>query len=171
MPQSKQSLLEFLRRIDRLVQQNKITLVGAGDTAMALLDLKAPTDHLDFVGNQSDVSELRGICANIPAEGFHIHTWADGLVFGHQLAGDYLKSSMPASIELERIDLRALHPLDIVVTKIERLSESDIRDIMLCVKRFKLGKNQISKRARALQQVGNEARFERNLDSVLETLG
>jgi len=54
-----------------------------------------------------------------------------------------------------------------VVTRIERLSETDMRDIKACIKQFKLGKNQISKRARALQHVGNESKFERNLEVVL----
>ena len=160
--------MEFLHRIDRLVAPDiKMTLVGAGDTAMALLDLKAPTAHLDFVGTPEDISELGRICSSVNSNNFQVHTWTNGAIFGHQLPDDYLKSSMPASIRLVRIDLRALHPLDIVVTKIERLRESDMRDIKLCIKNFRLGKSQISKRARALQKVGDENRFERNLESVL----
>jgi hypothetical protein len=168
MSQSKQALLEFLNRIDRqLSPETKIMLVGVGDTAMALLDLKAPTTHIDFLGTREDISDLERVCAALKSNDFRVHTWTDGLIFGHQLPDDHLKSTLPANVSLVRIDLRALHPLDVVVTKIERLSESDMRDIKLCIKNFNLGKNQISKRARALQKVGNESRFERNLDSVL----
>jgi hypothetical protein len=168
MSVSKQTFLEFMHHIDRRVAPEiKLTLVGAGDTAMALLDLKVPTAHLDFVGTPGDISEFDRICAAVNANNFQVHTWTNGAVFGHQLPDDYVKSSMPSSVQLVRIDLRALHPLDIVVTKIERLRESDMRDITLCIKNFKLGKSQISKRARALQKVGDESRFERNLESVL----
>jgi hypothetical protein len=168
MSTMKLALIDFLKSVDRTAPIERVmTLVGAGDTALALLDLKAPTEHLDFIGSKMDIAELGRICATIHSK-LQVHTWTDGMIFGHQLPEDYLKSSLPAaSTQLVRIDLRALHPLDIVVTKIERLSESDMRDIKLCIKNFNLGKNQISKRARALQKVGNESRFERNLDSVL----
>jgi hypothetical protein len=168
MALSKHALLEFLHKVDEKVStENAITLLGAGDTAMALLDLKAPSSHLDFVGNDKDISEFNRICAAIPMQGFQIHTTTNGMIFGHQLPDDYSKVSVPISAGLTRIDLRALHPLDIVVTRIERLSETDMRDIKACIRQFKLGKNQISKRARALQHVGNESKFERNLDFVL----
>ena len=168
MPPTKQALLELLSEVDRAVPvQCTMTLVGAGDTAMALLDLKAPTIHLDFTGPDRDIIEFGRICANVSTRGFQVHVWTDGLVFGQQLPDDYLKASLKISTELARIDLRVLQPLDIVVTRIERLSDSDMRDIKVCIKHFRLGKNQILKRARALQQVGNEQKFERNLDSVL----
>jgi len=168
MAPSKQALLELLHKVDKGVSaENAITLLGAGDTAMALLYLKAPSGHLDFVGNDKDILEFNRICAAIPMQGFQIHTSTNGMLFGHQLPDDYLKVSIRISAGLARIDLRALHPLDIVVTRIERLSETDMRDIKACIKQFKLGKNQISKRARALQHVGNESKFERNLYFVL----
>jgi hypothetical protein len=168
MAPSKQALLELLHEIDKRVPaENAMVLLGAGDTAMALLDLKAPSSHLDILGNDKDISEFSRICDAIPLQGFQIHTSTNGMVFGHQLPDDYLKVSVPITAGLARIDLRALHPLDIVVTRIERLSETDMLDIKACIKQFKLGKNQISKRARALQHVGNESKFERNLEVVL----
>lgn len=168
MSPSRQDLLEFLQKIDRLVPEEiAMTLVGAGDTAMALLDMKPPTTHLDFAGNDKDISDFIRISAAVPAQGFQLHTWTNGLLFGHQLPDDYLKSSLQVDAGLEKIGLRALNPLDIVVTRIERLSDSDMSDIKACIKKFRLGKNQISKRARALQRVGNESRFERNLEYVL----
>lgn len=164
----KQALLELLSAIDKaLPAQCAMTIVGAGDTAMALLNLKIPSIHLDFTGPDRDIAEFSRICAIIPPRGFQIHTWSDGRVFGQHLPEDYLKASLKIGAELARIDLRALQPLDIVVTKIERLSDADMRDIKTCIKQFRLGKNQILKRARALQQVGNEKKFERNLESVL----
>lgn len=168
MSTTKSALINFLQSVDNaLAPERRITLVAAGDTALALLDLKAPTGHLDFVGFKSDIAEFGRACATISSRQFQIHTWTDGMVFGHQLPDDYLKMSLPVSEELSRIHLRALHPLDIVVSRIERLTESDMRDIKACIKRFKLGKNQVARRARDLQQVGDESKFERNLEYVL----
>ncbi|MGI0037246.1 MAG: DUF6036 family nucleotidyltransferase [Nitrososphaera sp.] len=164
----KHALMELLLKIDKAIPaESRITLVGVGDTALALLDLKAQTVHLDFTGDDKDIADFSRICTNIQTPGFQVHTWNSGMVFGQQLPKDYLKASLPVNAGLARIDLRALHPLDIVVTRIERLRETDMRDIKACIKQFKLGKNQISKRAKALQRVGDEARFERNLDYVL----
>jgi hypothetical protein len=168
MEPTKQDLLELVGKVDRLIPiENAMTLVGAGDTAMALLDLKAPTAHLDFTGNARDISEFNRISVSIHMQGFQIHAWPDGLVFGNQLPDDYLKSCIPISAGLARIDLRALHPLDIVVTRIDKLRESDMRYIKACIKQFKLSKNQISKRARSLRRVGNENKFETNLEYIL----
>lgn len=188
----RQALLKFLANADKAIPaaDRKITLVGAGDTALALLELKPPTVHLDFTGPDSDdlVAFERACTTNTntatstattttaagagaaipPPNGFQVHIWNGGKVFGQQLPDDYIKASMQVSAGLlNRIDLRALHPLDIVATKIEKLAESDMRDIKACIRQFKLGKNQISKRARALQSVGDEAKFERNLEHVL----
>lgn len=163
--------MELLSAADSAVSaQHSLTIVGAGDTAMALLDLKPPTIHLDFIGSGRDIAEFEMACASVPSSGFEIHTWSNGKVFGQTLPEDYLKASLKASVELTRIDLRALQPLDILLTKIERLNDSDMRDIKTCIKHFKIGKNQILKRARALQQVGSQEKFERNLDVVLGLL-
>ena len=168
MQPTKKDLLGLLAEIDRSVPGgSKLVIVGAGDTAMALLDLKAPAMHVDLTGPYSDLAEFSRISAGVPHRGFQIHTWPDGLVFGQRLPEDYAKVSVSLGADLARIDLRALQPLDIVVTKIERLTDDDVRDIKTCIRQFKLGKNQILKRARALQQVRNESRFERNLESVM----
>ena len=168
MQPAKKDLLALLADIDRTVPaQSRLTIVGAGDTAMALLDLKPPAVHLDFTGPSRDLAEFSRASVGVPHRGFQIHTWPDGLVFSQRLPEDYARISLSVSADLARIDLRALQPLDIVVTKIERLTDDDVQDIRTCIRHYKLGKNQILKRARALQQVRDENRFERNLDSVM----
>ena len=168
MSQTKSALIDLLKAVDKEISPEcTITLVGAGDTALALLDMKTPSVHLDFTGPEQDIAVFNQIGVTLPPRGFQVHTWDNGMVFGLQLPGDYLKTSLPVNAGLARINLRALHPLDIVVTRIEKLTENDMRDIKACIRQFKLGKNQITKRARALQQVGNESKFERNLEYVL----
>ena len=46
-----------------------------------------------------------------------------------------------------RIKLRALHPVDIVVTKAGRLDERDWQDIEDCIRRFALKRRAIVERA------------------------
>jgi hypothetical protein len=165
---TKLALIDFLKSIDdALPRERTMTLIGAGDTALALLDLKAPTEHLDFTGPEQDISLFNRIGVTLPPRGYQVHTWDNGMVFGLQLPDDYLKTSLPVNAGLARIDLRALHPLDIVVTRIDRLRESDMRYMKACIKQFKLSKNQISKRARSLGRVRNESEFESNLESIL----
>ncbi len=161
------ALLDLLAIVDKIEASGAITLVAVGDTAMTLLGLKPSTEYLDFTGPERDIAEFNRIRAASSVHGYQIKTWANGLVFGQQLPDDYQKNSIEIIGGLKRINLRALHPIDIVVSKIEKLSERDMQDIRVCIREFKLGKNQISKRARALQQVGNEAKFEANLDYVL----
>ncbi len=171
MVPTKDALMELLYAADREVsEQHNLTIIGAGDTAMALHGLKSLTIHLDFVGADTDIVEFDIICANMSSRGFEIHTWKNGRVFGQTLPEDYLKASLSIDTKLIRIDLRALHPLDILLTKIERLNESDMRDIKTCIKHFRIGKNQILKRVRSLQQVGSQETFEKNLDIVLALL-
>jgi hypothetical protein len=168
MSQTKSALMDLLKAVDKEIPPEcMITLVGAGDTALVLLDMKAPGIHLDFTGPEQDIAVFNRVGVTLPPRGFQVHTWDNGMVFGLQLPDDYLRTSLPVNAGLARIDLRALNPLDIVVTRIEKLTESDMRDIKTCIRQFKLGKNQISKRARALQHVGNESKFERNLEYVL----
>jgi ABC-type phosphate transport system auxiliary subunit len=168
MPLDKSGLLGLLEAVDAELTR-KITLVAAGGTAMTLLDLKPSTIDIDFTGPHEDIAEFNKVQKSIP-HGFVVHTWTNGMVFSQQLPNDYLKSSIPIKTKLKKTDLRALHPLDIVATKLGRLNERDVQDIESCIKNFKLKKNQISKRAKTIVYAGNEAVYETNLQSVLESL-
>lgn len=56
-------------------------------------------------------------------------------MFSQFLPSDYLERSLPIR-HLRHIDLRALHPVDIVVTKIGRLDERDLQDIAACIRKY-----------------------------------
>ena len=68
---------------------------------------------------------------------------------------------------LKNIELKALHPVDIVVTKIGRLDERDKQDIEACIKRYKLTKSQVTRRAKQIEYVGKEENYRTNLQYVL----
>jgi hypothetical protein len=144
MPCDKKVLLEFLEVLNGDFTK-KVTLVAVGGTAMTLLDLKPSTIDIDFTIPSSDLPEFeRAIKGNPP--GFKIDRWADGYVFCQSLPSDYLDKSIKIK-EYSQIQLKALQPVDIVVTKIGRLNQRDIQDIETCIREFKITKDEIIKRA------------------------
>jgi hypothetical protein len=84
------------------------------------------------------------------------------MVFSQLLLADYLKRSV-AVRHLRNIELRALHAVDLVVTKIGRLDERDLQDIEDCMRKFRLSKSQILRRTKEVQYVGREENYAANL--------
>jgi hypothetical protein len=144
MPCDKTALLEFLEVLNEDLTK-KVTLVAAGGTAMTLLDLKPSTIDIDFTIPSSDLPEFERALKNNPP-GFKVDRWADGYVFCQSLPIDYLDKSIKIK-EYSHILLKALNPVDIVVTKIGRLNQRDIQDIETCIREFKISKDAISARA------------------------
>ena len=144
MPCDKNALLEFLEVLNGDLTK-KVTLVAAGGTAMTLLDLKPSTIDIDFTIPSCDLPEFERALKNNPP-GFKIDRWADGRVFCQSLPSDYLDKSIKIK-EYNHILLKALHPVDIVVTKIGRLDKRDIQDIETCIREFKISKEEITERA------------------------
>jgi hypothetical protein len=167
MPLDKSGLIGLLEAVDAELRR-KIMLVAAGGTAMTLLDLKPSTIDIDFTGPSDDIREFNLVQKKI-AHGFKIDTWSDGAVFSQILPEDYLAKSIGISTKLRNIDLRVLHPMDIVVTKIGRLNERDLQDIEACIAKFGLKKSQIESRARTVQYAGNEEVYNTNLKVVLKS--
>jgi len=167
MPLDKNILLDFLEILDKEIAR-KITLVAAGGTAMTLLDAKPSTIDMDFTIPSQDVQEFEDALEKVP-HGFKIDSWTEGMVFSQILPDDYLEKSIPIKTNLKNIELKALDPIDIVVTKIGRLDERDLQDIKACIEKFKLTKNQIKSRAKDVEYVGHEDSYKINLEYVLKT--
>jgi len=102
---------------------------------------------------------------NATQPGFKVHVWPNGQVFSQFLPDDYLRKSKRIS-SLTNIDLRALAPADIVVTKTGRLDQRDMDDIEACIRKFKLTRNSIVKRGKQVEYAGNQEVFDYNLESV-----
>ena len=116
----KTALLEFLEVINEDFTR-RITLVAAGGTAMTLLDLKPSTIDIDFTIPAVDRVEFEQVLKNNPP-GYRVDRWTDGYIYCQKLPNHYLEKSIRIK-EFSLILLRALHPLDIVVTKIGRLTK------------------------------------------------
>jgi hypothetical protein len=165
MPVDKSVLLDFLKILDDELD-GKVTLVAVGGTDMTLLGLKPSTVDIDFTISSEFKAAFDKALANVP-HGFKIDTWTDGFVFSQILPEDYLEKSVEIA-EFRHIVLKALHPIDIVVTKIGRLDDRDVQDIEACNRRFQISKSQLENRAASIRYVGNEDIYKGNLKYVLE---
>jgi hypothetical protein len=167
MPCDKTALFDFLSVLDEDLTK-KVTLVAAGGTAMTLLDLKTSTIDIDFTIPGCDRVEFEQALRNNPS-GYKIDRWSDGCVFCQTLPKDYLEKSIKIK-EFNKITLRALQPVDIIVTKIGRLNERDLQDIETCIKKGKVSEVEIRERAMLIVQtyVGPEEDYLYHLNLVLD---
>ncbi|MEO9296058.1 MAG: DUF6036 family nucleotidyltransferase [Nitrososphaera sp.] len=158
--------MALLSEVDLLLNR-KIVLVAAGGTALTLLKVKPSTIDIDFTGPADDIDEFSRVEKLVP-HGFRIDGYKDGAVFTQILPGDYLQKSKRIKTNLRKIDLRALHPLDIVASKVGRLDERDKQDIAACIEKFRLAKDEVRKRSKKVQYAGNEDIYSGNLKYVLD---
>jgi hypothetical protein len=165
MSLNKNALFTLLENFDKETTR-KIILVAVGGTAMTLLNLKPSTIDIDFTVPSSDLPEFNRVRNSVP-HGYKIDVWPDGTIFCTTLPDDYLDRSRDI-ISFEKIVLKALHPVDIVVTKIGRLDNRDIEDIEKCIKKCNIKKEEIEKRAAAVIYVSKEEDYQYNLQWLLE---
>ncbi|MGA2308629.1 MAG: DUF6036 family nucleotidyltransferase [Candidatus Bathyarchaeia archaeon] len=165
MPLDKTALLNFLEELNNELGR-KITFIAVGGTAMTLLDLRPSTIDIDFTIPSSDFPEYKRAEKNVP-HGYKIDVYQDGCIFSQNLPDDYLTNSIEIA-NLERISLRALHPVDIVATKIVRLNDRDLEDIGKCIEGYGLKKEQIENRAANVAYIGKQEYYDHNLKCVLK---
>lgn len=165
LPVTSRQLIDFLEEVDKQLAR-KITLVAAGGTAMTLYGLKPSTIDVDFTGPMNHVELFKQAVGHVQP-GFKVDAWPNGQVFSQFLPADYLKRSDRIKTHLDHIDLRALAPLDIVVTKLGRLDERDFEDIKACIKRYGIGRQRLIERAEETEYAGNRNVYNHNLNVVL----
>lgn len=167
MPCDKNALFDVLSVLNEDLTK-KITLVAAGGTAMTLLDLKPSTIDIDFTIPGCDRLEFEQALKSNPP-GYKVDRWTDGRVFCQTLPKDYLEKSIKIK-EFSYISLRALQPVDIIVTKIGRLNARDLQDIETCIKKANVSEAEIKERALLVVQtyVGPEEDYLYHLSLVLD---
>ena len=166
MSLSKQQLLDFLGELDKELER-EITVVAVGGTAMTLHNAKVSTIDVDFTIPAGDFSEFHRVLDLVP-HGFKVDTWNNGMVFSQDLPEDYLEKSKPVRTKMKNMKLKTLDPLDIIVTKIGRLDDRDKEDIATCIKKFKITKSHIKKRAKQVIYTGREENYEINLNHIMK---
>lgn len=168
MSLNKKQLLDFLEELDKELER-KITVVAVGGTAMTLHNAKASTIDVDFTIPTEDYTEFHRVLDLVP-HGFKVDTWNNGMVFSQDLPEDYLEKSKAVRTKMKNMNLKTLDPLDIIVTKMGRLNARDKEDIATCIKKFKITKSQIKKRAKQVVYVGREENYEINLNHVIKKI-
>ncbi|MGI0062745.1 MAG: DUF6036 family nucleotidyltransferase, partial [Nitrosotalea sp.] len=130
-----------------------VVIVAVGGTAMTLFKAKSSTVDVDFTIPSQYYADFEH-AKNIVRPGFRVDLYHDGAVFLNMLPDDYLKRSKLVKTKLINIELRTLHPVDIIVTKICRLKDRDEQDIESCIKKFHITKNKIIKRSKMVIPYG-----------------
>lgn len=159
------SLIDFLIELESELDR-RITIIAIGGTAMTLLNLKPSTIDVDFIIPDEYYDEFIRALNAVP-HGFHVHHWKGNMVFSQILPDDYIEKSITIKTKTKKIELRALHPLDIVATKIGRLNDRDLQDIEVCIKKYHLTEDQIVERARKVEYVGREENYLINLEYIV----
>jgi len=165
----KSRLFDFLDELDQELgrKDRKVTIIAVGGTAMTLLNLKPSTIDIDFTVPSKDYPSV-DLAIKILNPGFQIDKFIDGLIFSQILPEDYVDKSIDVKTNMKFIHLKALHPLDIVVTKIGRLTERDLQDIEACIEKFNISKIQIAERAKYVEVVGDDKVYQANLKFALD---
>ena len=165
----KNGLLGVLHKID-LELKNTITIVAIGGTAMTLLGIKEATKDIDFnIPSDNDYNEFERVINEI---GFNIKIdyFKENMILTEALPKDYLKNAIKYEHNFNKIKLYILNPIDIVCSKIARLSDRDIEDIKTCIKYYNITKSQIEERAMQYGHAGNDQLYYDNLQLALDIL-
>ncbi len=170
MSLDKRRLIQFLQAVDEVLEED-ITLVAVGGTALTLLDLKPSTRDVDFTGPGPSVHAFREALDQLP-HGFKVDTWWDGYVFTTRLPADYTERARELDTQEDLVALRllVLDPVDLVLTKVDRLDERDLEDIRTTVAAFEVTEGALRERASHLEHVANEENFAYHLELVLKEL-
>jgi predicted nucleotidyltransferase len=124
----KNELLAWLAALDKKLDR-EITLIAVGGTALTLLGLKSSTRDVDFCLKVED----RPMFGKIVGKTFKVDLFVDGYIFSEQLPPDYLEKAKEIR-SFSRITLKALHPVDIIITKAARFNARDEEDIKAVAK-------------------------------------
>lgn len=144
------SMIDFLKNIDNHLKE-KMVLIAVGGTAILLMKLKESTKDIDFCIERKNLKDFED-AAKRNKNLFKIDLFADGYIFCLQLPDDYIKMSRPFKSNLTNIELKLLHPIDIIITKTARLNERDKEDISALIRKKKIKKQKLINRFNKIKQ-------------------
>lgn len=165
MPIDKTQLLSLLQAIGQNLP-HKVRINAVGGTALTLLGVKSVTIDVDFDLNSVDCQVVKKVLEQLQP-GYRIDLFENGMIFSQQLPEDYLKHCVAIPTKLENIELYAISPVDVIVSKAGRLNERDIQDIKAVIEKFSVKKKEISKRGEKVGYAGNDKLYLQNLQTVL----
>lgn len=163
---ARKDLLNWLEKIDSKLKK-KITLIAVGGTAMTLLNLKESTIDVDFDVNKEDYDLFK----NAIDKTFRVDIFIDGYIFSEQLPDDYAEIAFDfKNPGFKKINLKILHPIDIILTKAARYNARDEDDIAALVKKTKIDIERLKSRFNEIlgSYAGSEHVFRDNFEAILK---
>ncbi len=159
---TKETLLTWLKEIDKKLQR-KMIVVAVGGTAMTLLGLKSSTIDIDFCL----ASNYKKDFEKAMTKQFRVDLFLDGYIFSEQLPKDY-EDIANEILTLKKITVKALHPIDIVITKAARFNARDEEDIAAVAKY--VDKEKLMKRFKEVVKTyaGREEDYNENFSVILK---
>jgi hypothetical protein len=135
------TLTEFILEFDKHLSR-RMRIIAVGGTALTLLGKKASTKDIDFCFVQdSDKKSFVKIArrlgyisesARLVCRDLTIDVYSNGYIFCVQLPSDYAANAVKIR-EMQKIDLFALSPLDLIITKASRFNDRDKEDILTII--------------------------------------
>ena len=147
-----------------------IVLVAFGGTAMTLLGLKASTKDIDFnIPSHEEYVAFRGLYEAI-RPGVQIDMWEGNVIFSEVLPEDYLKRASEYKSGFKKLGIKVLDPIDIVCSKISRFDDADMEDIRECIRKCRLTRFMVKRRASKYSRAGSDEIFGKNLKYILDEM-
>lgn len=124
-------IISDIRNLDKATNKS-YDIIAVGGSGLVLHNIKTTTDDVDFIVERGDTMQFeidyKRHCDNM------IDVSAPGECFGTRLPSDYIHRSKYID-SFNKITLRALSVIDIIITKATRSEPRDITDIGECRKR------------------------------------
>lgn len=158
-----QDLNDFLNLIADL--NEPLELFALGGTAMVLKGIKESTKDIDFLttGSYEKIKKLfslaglkeessEKICNIWRLDKIRIDLFYDQFILGTSLPNDWKKLSEKIK-EIGKVKLFILNWYDLIITKIARSEERDIKDILAIIKSQKLNFNFLKERYYSIAEI------------------
>ncbi|MBI2175725.1 hypothetical protein HYU40_00025 [Candidatus Woesearchaeota archaeon] len=164
---SKDELLAYLQKIDAEVKE-PVTLIAVGGTAMTLLGIKDTTKDVDFcIETKKDRGTIKKLIEKSDSR-IRVDLFSEGYIFSVQLPKDYARLARPVKGNFRNVKLKTLHPIDLIISKTDRLNERDIEDIEVLIKSVNKAKLQQRYKQVIDSIPGRRENFEYNIRQVLK---
>ena len=149
------TLEEIIIEFDRYLTR-KTRIIAVGGTALTLLGKKASTRDIDlcFTEERGALSFIQsakkmGYRSETPnkliGKGVIIDIFSNGYIFCVQLPEDYSEKAVKIR-DFHRIELYALAPMDLLITKAARFNDRDKEDITTIIRSYKIDEKQLVER-------------------------
>jgi len=142
------AIIEFDKYLTR-----RMKIIAIGGTALTLLGKKASTKDIDFCFiSEADktaftrIAERLGYTPEPPSKlighGLGVDIYSNGYIFCVQLQPDYAERSVKI-MELQKIELFSLNPIDLIITKTARFNDRDREDLVTILKNYSLNQSEL----------------------------